>query len=37
MDCCILKEDHEKVKDEELKPLRHIFQPSPMLRIKGLL
>lgn len=37
MDCCILKEDHEKVKDEELKPLLHIFQPSPMLRIKGLL
>ena len=37
MDYCIIKEDYQKVKDEELKPLLHIFQPSPMLRIKGLL
>ena len=37
MDCCILREDCGKVKDEELKPLLHIFQPSPMLKIKGLL
>lgn len=37
MDCCIIQEDYQKVKDEELKPLLHIFQPSPMLRIKGLL
>ena len=37
MDYCIIKEDYKKVKDEDLKPLLHIFQPSPMLRIKGLL
>ena len=37
MDCCILKEDCQKVRDEELKPLLHIFQPSPMLKINGLL
>ena len=37
MDCCIIREDCQKVKDEELKPLLHIFQPSPMLKIKGLL
>ena len=37
MDYCIIKEDYQKVKDEELKPLLHIFQPSPMLKIKGLL
>ncbi len=37
MDCCIIREDHDKVRDEDLKPLLHIFQPSPMLRIKGLL
>ncbi len=37
MDCCIIKEDSEKVKDEELRPLLHLFQPNPVLRIKGLL
>jgi hypothetical protein len=37
MDSCIIREDYQKVKDEELKPLLHIFQPSPMLKIKGLL
>ena len=37
MDCCIIKEDYQKVRDEELRPLLHIFQPSPMLKIKGLL
>ena len=37
MDCCIIQEDWQKVKDADLKPLLHIFQPSPMLRIKGLL
>ena len=37
MDCCILREDYGKVRDEELKPLLHLFQPSPMLKIKGLL
>ena len=36
MDCCIIKEDCKAVQDEDLKPLLHIFQPSPMLRIKGL-
>ncbi len=36
MDCCILKENCGKVKDEELRPLLHIFRPSPMLVIKGL-
>ena len=37
MDCCILKEDADKVPDEQLKPLLHLFKPSPMLKIKGLL
>lgn len=37
MDCCIIKEDHEKVKDDELQKLLHIFRPSPMLRIKGII
>ncbi len=37
MDCCITKENHGKVKDEELKKLLHIFRPSPMLAIKHLL
>ncbi len=37
MDCCILKENCGKVKDEDLRPLLHIFRPSPMLAIKGLL
>ncbi len=36
MDCCIVKENFRKVKDEELRPLLHIFRPSPMLVIKGL-
>ena len=37
MDYCILKEDAGKVKDEEMKPLLHIFRPSPMLKIKGII
>ena len=37
MDYCIIKENYTKVKDEDLKPLLHIFQPNPMLKIKGLL
>lgn len=37
MDICIIKEDYQKVKDEDLRSLLHIFKPSPMLRIKGLL
>ncbi len=37
MDYCIIKENYEKVKDEELQNFLHIFRPSPMLRIKGLL
>lgn len=37
MDYCILKEDAGKVKDEEMKPLLHIFRPSPMLALKKLL
>lgn len=37
MDCCILKEDADKVPDEQLRPLLHLFKPSPMLKIKGLL
>ena len=37
MDTCIIKEDHQKVKDEDLRKLLHIFKASPMLRIKGLL
>ena len=37
MDDCIIREDYKKVKDEDLKPLLHIFQPSPMLKIKGML
>ena len=37
MDYCIIKEDYQKVKDEELKGFLHIFRPSPMLRIKGML
>ena len=36
MDYCIIKADHEKVKDEDLQNYLHIFRPSPMLRIKGL-
>ncbi len=37
MDHCIIKEDCQKVKDEDLRNLLHIFRPSPMLKIKGLL
>ena len=37
MDCCIIKADYEQVKDEELQNYLHIFRPSPMLKIKGLL
>ena len=37
MDYCIIKENHSKVKDEDLKGFLHIFRPSPMLRIKGLI
>lgn len=37
MDCCIIKLNYKAVKDRDLKPLLHIFRPSPMLAIKGLL
>lgn len=37
MDCCIIKENFSKVKDEQLEQYLHIFKGSPMLRIKGLL
>lgn len=37
MDLCIIRENSPKVKDDELKKLLHIFRPSPMLRIKGLI
>ena len=37
MDYCIIKEDYQKVKDEDLRAFLHIFRPSPMLKIKGLL
>ena len=37
MDYCIIKEDYQKVKDEELRNFLHIFRPSPMLKIKGLI
>lgn len=37
MDCCIIKENYKKVKDADLKQFLHIFRPSPMLKIKGLL
>lgn len=36
MDCCIIKENLGKAKDEDIKPLLHIMRPSPMLRIRGL-
>ena len=36
MDLCIIRENYKKVRDDELKKLLHIFRPSPMLRIKGL-
>lgn len=37
MDCCIIKENYEKVEDGQLREFLHIFRPSPMLKIKGLL
>lgn len=37
MDYCIIKEDSPKVKDAALRTLLHIFRPSPMLMIKGLI
>ena len=37
MDCCIIREDAEKVPDAQLRPLLHLFKPSPMLKIKGLI
>lgn len=37
MDYCIIKENYQKVKDDELKKFLHIFRPSPMLVIKGLI
>lgn len=36
MDYCIIKENHKKVKDDELRQFLHIFRPSPMLLIKGI-
>jgi hypothetical protein len=37
MDYCIIKENYSKVKDDDLKQFLHIFRPSPMLKIKGIL
>ena len=37
MDYCIIKENYQKVRDEELSQFLHILRPSPMLKIKGLL
>lgn len=37
MDCCIIKQNYAKVKDVDLKQYLHIFRPSPMLGIKGLI
>ena len=37
MDYCIIKADYSKVKDEDLRKFLHIFRPSPMLKIKGLI
>lgn len=37
MDCCIIKENYTKVKDADLRQVLHVFRPSPMLAIKGLL
>jgi hypothetical protein len=36
MDCCILKENQEKLSDADIQPLLHIFRPSSMLTIRGL-
>lgn len=37
MDCCIIKLNYKVVKDEELQKYLHIFRPSPMLKIKGII
>lgn len=37
MDYCIIRENTGKVKDTELRPFLHVFRPSPMLQVKGLL
>lgn len=37
MDYCIIKENYSKVEDKELRKFLHIFRPSPMLKIKGIL
>ena len=37
MDCCIIKLNYKHVKDKDLQPLLHIFRPSPMLQIKGII
>lgn len=37
MDYCIIRENTGKVKDSELRPFLHVFRPSPMLQVKGLL
>lgn len=36
MDCCIIKENYTKVKDEELQKFLHILRPSPTLKFKDL-
>lgn len=36
MDCCIIKENYQKVEDAELRKFLHIFRPSPMLSIRKL-
>ncbi len=36
MDICIIKENYQKVKDDELRKYLHVFRPSPMLAIKGI-
>lgn len=37
MDVCIFSENRLKLKEKDLKPLLHIFRPSSMLTVKGLL
>lgn len=37
MDCCIIKLNYKHVADKDLQPLLHIFRPSPMLQIKGII
>ena len=34
---CIIKENYSKVEDKELQKFLHIFRPSPMLKVKGIL